>query len=868
MRGIHNYYTKLFIFILITVISSSCLISGVAIFRNVNTIHTMTEQKLLSSVKQKDKIYEGMISSLHQLSKTIGNDVEIRDYFKELRAGTKDEAFYQSLKSDLENEMSNYSGLLENAFFSFDGKCFIDGLGGSSVGYNFESDQSEWYVTVNSLKKPYLGKIKRSPITGMPVLVSAFPILDDENQILAIFALSINLNGFSSNIITNYDDMDENTIVIDETGTVVAANDTKMIYNYNIKTSIPELFHYIDHHTDGITYYERNGENYIAAFERSEVGGIIIESIPVSSYVNPIILSVVFSIIVLLIILGVVAFITYFLARSFTKPIHILVNELNDMADGNYEKEIPEYLLNRRDEFSKLGTSLSEMKYQTNQLIMKLNLANEETEASLEEVIATEEELKKQNDLLTIRDKQLTKSYEYNQAIINVLPDVIYIINREGIITDFIERPEIYSYMSKEKFINKHIKEIVDPNIASMISDKIEEAFESGVIQSFEHEFIRGADREIFEFRIVKCLDDRVIAIARNVTNQRKYQTQIEYLSYHDHLTGLYNRRSFVKELQSLDQEESLPLCIIISDVNGLKLVNDSFGHVAGDLLLTKFAKVLTEVYTEENRIFRIGGDEFVIILPNTFPEQAEELVERLNDGCSKEEVNGITLSVSFGWEIKNLIDKDINGVLKNAEDMMYKKKLFEGPSMRGRTIDIIIKTLHEKNSREEQHSHRVAELCEKLSVSLNMLEHERKEIRNAGLLHDIGKIAIQEHILNKPGKLTNEEFDEIKQHPEIGYRIICSSNDMLDIAEYILSHHERWDGKGYPRGLKGEEIPLQSRMIAIADTFDAMTSVRSYRLPVAEEEAAKEIIKNAGTQFDPDLARLFVREVLGYQDL
>jgi putative nucleotidyltransferase with HDIG domain len=196
----------------------------------------------------------------------------------------------------------------------------------------------------------------------------------------------------------------------------------------------------------------------------------------------------------------------------------------------------------------------------------------------------------------------------------------------------------------------------------------------------------------------------------------------------------------------------------------------------------------------------------------------------------------------------------------------MYKKKLFEGPSMRGKTIGLIINTLHEKNNREEQHSHRVSEICEKLANTLQMPDHEMKVIRNAGLLHDIGKIAISENLLNKPGKLTPEEFEEITRHPEIGYRILCSANEMTDMAEYVLSHHERWDGKGYPRGLSGEDIPLQSRMIAIADTFDAMTSVRSYRLPVSEEEAAKEILRNAGTQFDPELAQRFVHETLGYQ--
>ena len=197
----------------------------------------------------------------------------------------------------------------------------------------------------------------------------------------------------------------------------------------------------------------------------------------------------------------------------------------------------------------------------------------------------------------------------------------------------------------------------------------------------------------------------------------------------------------------------------------------------------------------------------------------------------------------------------------------MYKKKLFESPSMRGETITAIINTLHEKNKREEQHSHRVSELCRSMGEAIGLPEHEVKELTSVGLLHDIGEIAIDENVLNKLGKLTDDEWKEIKRHPEIGYRILKAVNDMSDMANYVLYHHERWDGKGYPKNLKGEEIPFVSRIITITDAYDAMTSERSYRSALPDEVVIKELRTNAGIQFDPELVGIFIEKVLGKDD-
>ncbi|HID0779246.1 TPA: HD domain-containing phosphohydrolase [Clostridium botulinum] len=352
-------------------------------------------------------------------------------------------------------------------------------------------------------------------------------------------------------------------------------------------------------------------------------------------------------------------------------------------------------------------------------------------------------------------------------------------------------------------------------------------------------------------------------SLCRDIRERKEMENKLEYLSYHDQLTGLYNRRFFEKELKRLDVGKNLPLTIVMADVNGLKLVNDSFGHAAGDELLEKVSEVIKKGCRSNDIIARLGGDEFVILLPKTDIYETEQIVKNINALALKETVSAVNISISFGYGTKKKEGEKIEEILKKAEDYMYKKKLFESPSMRGKTIGAIINTLHEKNKREEEHSHRVSMLCQDMGHALGLTESETEELKTIGLLHDIGKIAIEENILNKREELTEDEWQEIKRHPEIGYRILNTVNDMLEIAEYVLYHHERGDGKGYPKGLKGEEIPLQSRIITIVDAYDAMTSQRSYRNALQEEIAIEELKINSGTQFDPELVRIFIEKVL-----
>jgi len=351
-----------------------------------------------------------------------------------------------------------------------------------------------------------------------------------------------------------------------------------------------------------------------------------------------------------------------------------------------------------------------------------------------------------------------------------------------------------------------------------------------------------------------------------DITERRKSEEHLVYLSFHDQLTGLYNRRFFEEELHRLNTKRNYPITIVMGDVNGLKLVNDTFGHAMGDDLLVKVSNALKLGCRTDDIIARYGGDEFIVILPKTNFEEADKVVHRLKYYISLEKSDLIDISVSFG--IATLADEteSIQIVIQKTEDNMYKHKVYESSSMRSKTIDLIMKTLFEKSKREMLHSRRVSELCVAISQKMRLNKEEIKKIRLTGLMHDIGKIGINEKILNSPTKLDELELLEIQKHSEIGSRILGASGEFAEIAEVVLQHHERWDGKGYPRGLKDEEISMHARIIAVADAFDAIVSARAYRESHTLLEAKEEIISCSGTQFDPQVVKVMI-ELINEKD-
>jgi len=290
-----------------------------------------------------------------------------------------------------------------------------------------------------------------------------------------------------------------------------------------------------------------------------------------------------------------------------------------------------------------------------------------------------------------------------------------------------------------------------------------------------------------------------------------------------------------------------------------LKLSNDVFGHAEGDKLLQKAGEAIKKCCRKDDLVCRWGGDEFLIVLPNTSAQTAEKIIKRIKIACQAYGTEHLRLSIALGSATKETPDESLNRVIKEAEERMYRQKLNEGKSFRNSIINTLLATLFAKSMQTEEHAHRLKEYCMQIGNRVKLTSKEMDELFLLAVLHDIGKVGIREEILKKPGPLTEAEWEEMKKHPEIGCRIAQNTPELGPIAEYILYHHERWDGKGYPQRLKGEEIPLLCRLLAVVDAYDAMTSDRLYRKAYPKEKALTELKKNAGTQFDPEIVEFFL---------
>lgn len=345
-------------------------------------------------------------------------------------------------------------------------------------------------------------------------------------------------------------------------------------------------------------------------------------------------------------------------------------------------------------------------------------------------------------------------------------------------------------------------------------------------------------------------------------------EEKLYYLSYHDQLTGLYNRFFFEARLRQLSEKPEYPTTIISTDIDGLKLINDTIGHSAGNRLLKICAGIVSESLNGEGILARIGGDDFSAILPLVSKEEGEKIARQIRYQVNYYNRAHANLPLSLSIGVATTEDRSISlkKLLKLAEDQMVRNKLHRHGSASNNVVRSLVTAIGERDNYSQGHAKRLEKMCLSVGEKMGLSSQQLADLALLAQVHDLGKVAIPDAILFKPGPLTEEEWQIMKRHSEKGYRIASSSTDLAAVANLILRHHEHWDGSGYPLGLKGSEIPVECRILAIADAFDVMTNERSYKKPVSVKTALQELRACSGRQFDPYVTEIFVNLVKNEQ--
>ena len=467
--------------------------------------------------------------------------------------------------------------------------------------------------------------------------------------------------------------------------------------------------------------------------------------------------------------------------------------------------------------------------------------------------------------------KGLSEAHANRQALLKGLIDAIPdLIIHKDVHRRYLECNrafQAFAGLDKVEILGKQDGEFLCGDAEEMFLEGDEACLKEGATQRYERAIEDGGERRYFEtiktpYRDAGGSIIGLIGISRDVTFRKLEEERILYLNTHDTMTGLHNRAYLAEAGKNLDQPEFLPLTVVMGDINGLKLINDSLGHTRGDQVIAASADILSNCLRPGDAVARTGGDEFTVLLPNTDDAAAEAFVESVRGACRARATTMDELrfaSLSLGWATKHRPEESLDEVRKAAEDAMYHRKIFQQRSLHNSILSSMKKTMLEKSDETEAHAERLAQLSQRLGKALKLPDESLVTLELLSTLHDIGKIAIDKNILTKVEPLTDADWQEIRKHPEVGYRIAQASPDLMHIAEYILSHHERWDGRGYPRGISGTAIPMLARILSVVDSYDAMTQDRSYRKAMPLPAALDEIRRNAGTQFDPMIAGAFL---------